>query len=171
MIHTSISLADKLGKGGEATIYHIAEQSDLVAKIYHIPTQAQEAKLRAMLLNPPEQPSTHVAIAWPMALLYQQDSQIYAVVPNGINNLDITNIGQFVGFLMPKVIDAVSVFHVYNPRLREQLSTLFDWHILHRTAANLCAAVTSIHAKGYVIGDLNESNILVNQSALVAIVD
>jgi len=166
-----ITLTTKLGKGGEATIYHIAEQSDLVAKIYHNPTPAREAKLRAMLLNPPEQPATHVAIAWPVALLYQQDSQIYAVVPNGINKLDTTNIGQFVGFLMPKVIDAVSVFHVYNPIMRANLPYRFDRLALHHTAYNLCVVIQAIHAKGYVIGDINESNILVNQQALVTIVD
>ncbi|MDM8530036.1 hypothetical protein QUF63_02610, partial [Anaerolineales bacterium HSG25] len=76
-----ITLTKELGRGGEATVYNIADQADMVAKIYHQPTPEREAKLRAMLLNPPEQPSGgHVAIAWPTALVYERDSRLYATV-------------------------------------------------------------------------------------------
>jgi len=160
----NLTLTDILGKGGEATVYTLAEKPNLVAKIYHNPTADHEAKLRAMLLNPPKQPATHIAIAWPVALLYQQDSHLYT-------QLDHTTEGQFVGFLMPKITGKQAIFHMYNPVLREQLSYPFNGRALHRTAANLCAVVSAIHAKGYVIGDLNESNILVNREALVTIVD
>lgn len=175
-----ITLTTALGKGGEATIYHIAEQHDLVAKIYHQPTSKREAKLRAMLLNPPQQPTTHVAIAWPVGLLYKADSQIYALIaPDSMSstngNESISPFrqseGQFVGFLMPKITGGRSIFHIYNPILRQQLPHFFNWHALHRTAYNLCRVVEAIHAKGYVIGDINESNILVNREALVTIVD
>jgi len=167
----SITLTTKLGQGGEATIYHIAEQSNLVAKIYHNPTPAREAKLRAMLLNPPEQLKTHVAIAWPIALLYQQGSELVSISPSekSLHWGDLEE--QFIGFLMPKITDGRSIFHMYNPRMREQLPYPFDWRALHRTAYNLCAVVAKIHARGYVIGDINESNILVNREALVTIVD
>jgi len=165
----TITLTIKLGKGGEATVYNIAEQNDLVAKIYHQPTSAREAKVRAMLLNPPKQPKTHVAIAWPTALLYKQNDQIYAV--NLPHEVDAMNRGQFVGFLMPKITSGYSIFHIYNPVMRKQLPYSFDWQALYRTAYNLCAVVEAIHAKGYVIGDINESNFLVNREALVTIVD
>ncbi|MDM8529158.1 tetratricopeptide repeat protein [Anaerolineales bacterium HSG24] len=183
-----ITLTDEFGKGGEATVYDISEQADLVAKIYHDPTPAREAKLRAMLMNPPDPPTRdHVAIAWPTALLYQQDSQLYAV--NTSNELGTTNMMEsanilpyerlrrrvkppkFVGFLMPKITDGRAIFNIYNPVLRKNLPYPFDWHALHRTAYKLCTVVLAIHAKGYVIGDINESNILVNQKALVTIVD
>ncbi|GEM_PF-5865306 len=93
-----ITLTDTIGKGGEATIYAIAQQPNVVAKIYHQPTAAHEAKLRAMVENPPEQPRSHVALAWPTALIYQTKAgQLASYVdhyPNG---------EQFVGFLMPKI--------------------------------------------------------------------
>ncbi|MDM8519927.1 hypothetical protein QUF64_07770 [Anaerolineales bacterium HSG6] len=163
-----ITLTKELGRGGEATVYNIADQADMVAKIYHQPTPEREAKLRAMLLNPPEQPSGgHVAIAWPTALLYKRDSGLYAIAPN---KLGTTN-GRFVGFLMPKISGGRAIFNMYNPALRKNLSYPFDWRALHRTAYNLCAVVSAIHTKGYVIGDINESNILVNREALVTIVD
>ena len=37
--------------------------------------------------------------------------------------------------------------------------------------ADLAAAVGALHLRGYVIGDVNESNILVTESALVTLVD
>jgi len=169
MNNQPITLISELGKGGEATIYHIAEHKELVAKIYHNPTPQREAKLRAMLLNPPEQPKTHIAIAWPTALLYQQKAKFYAW--SALNELEHTLPEKFVGFLMPKISGGRAIFHLYNPVMRAKLPYLFDWRALHRTAYNLCVVVEAIHAKGYVIGDINESNILVNREALVTIVD
>ena len=40
-----------------------------------------------------------------------------------------------------------------------------------RIARNLCRVVDALHRAGYVIGDLNESNILVSNRALVTLVD
>jgi len=169
MPNQTITLTEQLGKGGEATVYNVANQADVVAKIYHQPTPARETKLRAMLMNPPEQPKGgQVAIAWPTALLYKRDSQLYATAPN---KLGTTNTSQFVGFLMPKISGGRAIYNMYNPRMREQLPYPFDWRALHRMAYNLGAVVSAIHAKGYVIGDINESNILVNREALVTIVD
>ncbi|RME94247.1 MAG: hypothetical protein D6766_06295, partial [Verrucomicrobia bacterium] len=41
----------------------------------------------------------------------------------------------------------------------------------HRTARNLVIAIRALHERGYVVGDLNESNILVSERALVTLVD
>jgi len=169
MAHHAVTIADLLGKGGEATVYQIAEQPDTVAKLYHQPTAMREAKVRAMVANPPEQPQTHTAIAWPTALLYQKNNQIYATSDE--QSFQIPHDGDFVGFLMPKVTASQALFKAYNPRLRQQTFPEFSWLALHRVAYNLAIAVQAIHTKGYVIGDLNESNILVNQQALVTLVD
>jgi DNA-binding helix-hairpin-helix protein with protein kinase domain len=47
----------------------------------------------------------------------------------------------------------------------------FDTRYLYRVARNLSAAVAALHRSSYVIGDLNESNVLVNPSALVTLID
>jgi hypothetical protein len=60
---------------------------------------------------------------------------------------------------------------VYNPRARRRQLPLFNYRYLVRTARNLCAAVQAVHQAGYVIGDLNESNVLVSDRALVTLVD
>jgi len=154
-LHTNtnqpIDLADILGKGGEATIYQVANHPAQVAKLYHHPTTERLAKLAAMLANPPSQQQHHTAIAWPTDLLYQDN--------------------QFVGFLMSKVSHSKPIFQVYHPQARQQHFSSFTWQALHRVAYNTAVMMSAIHAKGYVIGDINESNILVNSQGLVTIVD
>ena len=150
----SIDASRELGAGGEARIFAVAEAPELVAKIYHRPDEAQARKLRAMLAAPPDDPggaSGSLAIAWPADLL-----------------LDGARV---VGFLMPRVSDRAPIFHFYNPSTRRQKFPLSNTAYLHRTARNLAAAVRAIHSRGYVIGDVNESNILVTQTALVTLVD
>lgn len=151
-----LTLTSELGKGGEARIFLVAatgtsNQLNQVAKIYHQPTPTHEAKVTAMVAAPPKQPPTHTAIAWPTELLYHQQ--------------------QFVGFLMPLVDGFTPLFSVYNPTMRRQTYPNFHWLALHRTAQNLSVAVQAIHATGHVVGDINESNILVNEQALVTLVD
>lgn len=166
-LYQSVTLAAQLGQGGEATVYNVAHQPNMVAKIYHKPSPEQAAKLRAMLLNPPEQPQTHIALAWPTALLYRQASRLRAVT-----TVDETpSAGSFVGFLMPKIMGRHAIFHIYNPAMRQQLPYPVDLNFLYRTATNLAVIVSALHAKGYVIGDINESNILVNRQALVTLID
>jgi DNA-binding helix-hairpin-helix protein with protein kinase domain len=42
-----------VGHGGEACIYAVPSDENLVAKVYHKPTVSYAQKLRAMLANPP----------------------------------------------------------------------------------------------------------------------
>jgi serine/threonine protein kinase len=63
------------------------------------------------------------------------------------------------------------IFEYYNPRARRVHCPFFDYSYLLRTARNLAAVVAALHDRGYVIGDVNESNILVAETALVTVVD
>jgi DNA-binding helix-hairpin-helix protein with protein kinase domain len=47
----------------------------------------------------------------------------------------------------------------------------FDRRYLHRTAANFAIAIGALHSHGLVVGDLNESNVLVRPNALVTMID
>lgn len=140
----------RLGVGGEAEVYEVAERPRLAYKRYRSPTPEREAKLRVMLASPPEgiADGGHVAIAWPVEL-----------APDG--------------FLMPRIDLAATVplFQVYNPASRVQIAPGFTWRYLLRTARNVAAIVDSLHRAGYVIGDINESNLLVNKRALAVLVD
>ena len=151
-----ISLGREIGGGGEAAIYQVIGRADLLAKIYKpAPRAGYEQKLGWMRDNPPDDPTLkhgHSSIAWPLDLLY-----------NGQ--------GQFVGYLMRYIQHAVPVLEVFNPRLRARKLPDFDWRYLHRTARNLAVALGALHARGYVVGDLNESNVMVTSSAMVTLID
>ena len=146
-----------LGKGGEARVYAVPQDRTLVAKVYHQPTETHVHKLLAMLANPPHDPMVAqgaISFAWPVDLLRAAGTK-----------------PQIVGFLMPRVTGMRPIIDFYNPKTRRQQCPSFTYLYLHRTARNLAAAFGALHARGYVIGDVNESNILVTDTALVTLVD
>ncbi|MBR8833867.1 MAG: tetratricopeptide repeat protein [Stigonema ocellatum SAG 48.90 = DSM 106950] len=154
---TSINLTMSLGRGGEACIYTVPTDINLVAKIYHLPTVDQAEKLKVMLAHPPENPTAnlgHISIAWPTELLRASDGS-----------------DRIVGFLMPRIRGMRPSIDFYNPRTRRQYCPLFNYQYLLRTARNLAAAFAALHASGYCVGDVNESNLLVSDTALVTLVD
>ncbi|MGB7274054.1 MAG: GUN4 domain-containing protein [Geitlerinemataceae cyanobacterium] len=147
-----ITLGRELGGGGEGKIYPISGYPSVVAKVYH-PNQRsveRDRKLRVMYAN---SPGNSTSIAWPLDLLRDPDGT------------------QAIGFVMRRVTRVRPLHDVYNPKTRRQQMPFFDYYYLHRTARNLAAAIATIHANGYTIGDVNESNILVSPRALVTLVD
>ena len=146
----------RLGAGGEAEVFEVEGRAGLAFKKYRVPSAARAAKLRVMLAAPPDgcEAGGHVAIAWPREL----------VVGAG---------GAVEGFLMPRIdlTATVPLFQVYNPASRQQIAPAFTWRYLMRTARNVAAIVDSLHRAGYVVGDINESNLLVNKRALAVLVD
>ena len=150
-----LPLGPELGRGGEGNVYAVATQNQVVAKIYHAHrlTSVSEQKIAAMVANPPNDPAKPKrSIAWPLALLY-------------------TGQHQFAGFIMPRVDQSMGIFNAYSPTQRKQNFPDFTWQSMHRMATNLAIAVHSVHAKQYVIGDVNQNNFLVDKQALVTVID
>ena len=148
-----IVLGQEVARGGEGIVYTLPGQPDLVAKVYI--AAPPTTKLAWMKDHPPADPTAaleHVSIAWPRDLLY-----------------DAT--GACVGFRMPRIREAVPLFDVFNPKRRARVAPAFDRRYLHRTARNLASAIGALHAHDYVVGDVNESNILVTRRALVTLID
>ncbi|HEX6748415.1 MAG TPA: TonB family protein [Longimicrobium sp.] len=142
----------EIGAGGEARVLEVPGDWALVAKLYREPTMARARKLGLMLSDPPVL-DAGAAVAWPVDLL---------TGPSG---------GRFAGFLMPRA-EGPRLFEFYNPVSRRRTAPLFDYALLHRAGVNLAAAFHGLHAHGYVVGDVNESNILVNPTtAAVTLVD
>lgn len=140
--------------GGEGAIYHVVEDASLLAKIYHPEQRSPDrvAKLAAMLNDPPLDPlELPITIAWP----------VDAVVVNGA----------IVGFLMPKAGETRPLHEVYTPKMRRRELPGLTYRYLVRMARNLAAAIDVLHERGYVIGDVNESNVLAASTALVTLVD
>lgn len=152
-----LALGRELNSGGEGKIFAVVGEPQLVAKIYHKYLPERAAKLKIMLTNPPLDPTRprgHISIAWPTEAL-----------------LDIN--GRYIGFLMPYIDTSASfpLLKLYHPQDRRQTMPGFTWRYLLRTARNFASALQALHDSGYVVGDLNESNILVTSTALVTLVD
>lgn len=152
----AFNLGAKIAEGGEGSIYLVEGQPQLLAKLHAPHRLPPEAKLAWMVDNPPVDPTIgtqrHISIAWPRTLLYDAS-------------------GRFCGFLMPYVRDTIPLLRVFNPKLRAKAAPDFNWRYLHRTARNLASAMSAIHASNYVVGDINDGNVVVNRRALVTVID
>ncbi|HUF39805.1 MAG TPA: hypothetical protein VMN57_14875 [Anaerolineales bacterium] len=150
----TFQLSKIIGRGGEASVHRVAGKPAILAKIYTRPNPDREGKLAWMIANPPDDPTVgigHTSISWPLDLVYRE--------------------GRFSGYLMPHIRDAVPVLNVLHPRLRRHTFHQFTARHLHNTAYNIAAALGAIHERSYVVGDLNESNVLVSRSTLVTLID
>ena len=150
-----ITLCKKIASGGEADIYETSK-SGFVAKIYtKSVTPDTWEKLRLMVNNPPQDPTLskgHISIAWPECVL--------------LDNIQIPK-----GFLLPYIGDTLEFSVIHHPEERKQKAPGFNWLYLHTTAMNIASVVQSIHAKNYVIGDINSRNFLVKSNTYVSIID
>ncbi len=166
----SVETSRKLGAGGEGTVYMVQNDPSLCIKIYHEKhrTAAQEAKLKAMLASPPNDPtvaSGHHSICWPTHLVYEDEA-----------------CSKFLGFAMPRIdtktfkeyhllCDKPSATTTTCYRL-EHFGTGFTYLHMYVVAMNLASCVASIHSAGHAVGDLNDKNILVStRDSKITIVD
>jgi WD40 repeat protein len=154
MSDRAITLKQKIANSGEGTVW-TTNLPGFLAKLYHQPTRDRIDKLKVMIAHPPQNPMrhhNHVTFAWPQDLLV--DSQ-----------------GKGLGFLMPEIVDGVKLSLIYNPKLRSRKAPRFNWYYLHTAALNFALALKSLHEEGYVVGDVKPQNLLVNNRALISIID
>jgi serine/threonine protein kinase len=150
----SILLDKKIASSGEGTVW-TTTLPGFLAKLYHTPTPERIAKLRVMIAHPPQNPMRHhhhVTFAWPQDLL--QNAQ-----------------GQYLGFLMPEIVDGVKLSLIYNAKLRNRKAPRFNWYYLHTAALNFALSLKSLHEENYVVGDVKPQNLLVNSRALISVID
>jgi DNA-binding helix-hairpin-helix protein with protein kinase domain len=141
-----------LAAGGEGTVHILAGDETLLAKLYNQPpTPSTVEKLRWMVET--ASPSLRQLAAWPSAVLFDN--------PNG----------RVVGFLMPRFHDYQPIHHLYNPAQRLKYFPRADWSFLAAAARNCAAAFEEIHQVGCLVGDVNQSNVLVSRKALIGLID
>ncbi|MCP3961513.1 MAG: protein kinase [bacterium] len=152
----AVELGPAVAHGGEAEVFQLTGRPGQVAKIYRPgkATEPRRKKLARMLVDPPVDPTVkirHRSIAWPEELLVDASHRL-------------------AGFTMPRVDTRifrtlVRVYHIgnYPPEL--------TWGHLVLVARNVAATLQALHDKGYVVGDLNESNVLASENCLVTFVD
>lgn len=149
-----VSLGPELGRGGEAAVYAVDGQPELVAKIYHQPPDAGKTeKLSEMVKLQSER--LLALSAWPVGTLF-----------TGRN-------GSMAGFLMKNVSRFKDIHLLYNPKSRtREFPPKANWRFLVHTASNVARAFAAVHDCGHVIGDVNQSNVRVSpETAIVNLVD
>ena len=166
-----IQIGRQIGKGAEATVHEVVGHPDVAAKVYltlhpkvalrHfggkvVDTLPTGTKLDAMIRHNragglSDVYRSHVSIAWPQQVVRCADGR--------------------VGYTMYYARGTQPLFKIYNPKVVAQKGWNVDLRFRQNVAYNIAVTMSSIHDRGYVIGDLNESNILVTSRAMVTFVD
>ena len=148
------TLGKALGSGGQAEVFTVEGRKELAAKMYrNAPGPIERAKLEWMIAHPPAPAGLPgVLIAWPQDLLLDDH-------------------GRLVGILLPRVEHGVPLITAFNPRLRAQKLPHYQRAHLVLAAQRLATLVETMHQSGYVIGDLNESNVLISSAGDVVLID
>lgn len=143
-------LGDLIAEGGEGKVYFVEQHDDLVAKIYKDLDLHRKEKLQLMISQSSR--GLRKVCAWPVSILSDSTDQT-------------------VGFIMENLSGWQPLHNAYQIRTRLKKFPHHSYAFLVRAARNLATCVHHVHEEGYVIGDLNESNVFVNTKAMVKILD
>ncbi|WP_295667871.1 hypothetical protein [uncultured Mucilaginibacter sp.] len=148
---TTYTLANRIGGGGEGDVYAVNEDSSLVLKVYkEAPDTDKTEKLRHM------------------TTLVSDELQRFAAWP-----LDIARdgSGKVRGFTMRKLQGYLPMHMLFTPMDRKKLFPDKGYNFLAHVARNLAVAFHKIHQAGIIVGDVNEANLLVSATGMVALID
>lgn len=152
------TLGPELGSGGEGTVYDMPDLG-MVVKVYKNPQHLLEQKLRYMVMHPvpsltDQYGNPILNLAWPRDIVYDQQN--------------------FVGYAMPKLENALDVYQVVrgcqSPKAKKMWPN-YTWELNIQVARNLALSVFHLHSSGYVVGDMNDKNIMVRADGAVCILD
>ncbi len=147
----SITVGRELASGGEGRVHEVADAASDLVKIYHRPPPAAVVdKLRALVKM--RTPELSEVAAWPTDVLLSPS-------------------GGCVGFVMPRISSRGVIDRLSHPAERRQHFAESDYLFITTVAANLMAAASRLHAHGIVIGDVNESNVMVRPNGTVSFID
>jgi len=146
-----IRLGNKLGQGGEGSVYELPASPGIVAKIYHRPPKPVIAdKIRTMAALRTDQIDR--LAAWPLDVVRLRS-------------------GAPVGLTMPQVTGCKDIHRLFSPKSRRREFPQADWRFLVRAAANLARAFAMVHETSSVIADVNQGGVLVGQDARIRLID
>lgn len=140
----------ELGKGGEGSVYELQSHHDLVLKSYNEPITPQRLqKLQAMVAM--RTPAIEAYAAWPVDIVHDSHGNY--------------------GFVMKKLTGYIPLHHVFSPMDRKKMFPDKGYNFLVHVARNVATAFYRLHSAGLVVGDVNEGNILVSASGMIAFID
>ena len=167
---SDVAIGRRLGGGGEGAVFQVS--ADTVAKIYKAPVDrstlrgsSTERKLTAMVANAPptKDADGNVALAWPIELLHYNGGT-WAGMMAGFTmpGIDVAQYREIINYWNPQRIRQ-------NPNIPNQGDRLDE--LLQAIVRNILTIVNGIHKRGYIIGDINESNIVVHESGRIVFLD
>ncbi|MFZ1123626.1 MAG: hypothetical protein WAN59_00615 [Candidatus Baltobacteraceae bacterium] len=146
----TLTIAKKLGEGGEGVVFTTNEKKDVVAKIYSHPlSKIQIAKLEEMV-HAADDTLGSVA-AWPTSMLYKD--------------------ARAVGFTMPMLTSQHPLHDLFGPKRRQALFPNAHWSFLVHTGINLSRAFEVLHDRNIVVGDVNSNNVVVYPDSTARLID
>lgn len=147
-----IEAGERIGAGGEGSVHRIKGVADRVVKLYGTPKgQDIERKLRALIALSQSKPDLQRHVALPIDLVF-----------HGAN---------LAGFIMPLAVARGPIDEFIHPVEREGRAKLVSFRDLVGVGLKLTQAAHEIHAAGLVIGDVNESNVLIREDGSSCFLD
>jgi DNA-binding helix-hairpin-helix protein with protein kinase domain len=146
-------LGELIGKGGEGSVYVVDGKPSLAAKIFHQSSlpPATLAKLQAMVTRRTQ--GLEGIAAWPRSIVYSP----------------LTN--EACGIVAPRVRDARHLHELYGTSARRRFFPQARWFHLILAARNVAAAFDKLHESNIVVGDVNQGNLLVDETMRVRFID
>jgi DNA-binding helix-hairpin-helix protein with protein kinase domain len=148
----SIDLGPPLASGGEGAVHVVVADTAVVAKVYHKALAGDQVE-KLVRMTSQTVPELCKFAAWPTTTLHDSAG------------------GPVVGFLMPRFAGFRPIHTLYSPAHRRAAFPQADWAFLIHTAGNCAIAFDTLHSHGVVVGDVNQSNVLVSERALVGLID
>ena len=146
-----LQLGPRLGKGGEGEVFSLEREEANAVKIYTVSDLVErEQKVEVMIRS--GMASKAPQVAFPLSVARDET-------------------GRFSGFLMRNALGHKPLHELYSPGSRKIHFQQADYRFLVRTAQNIAKAIASVHAIDCVIGDINQSSILISKAATVALID
>lgn len=146
-----LALGKRIGKGGEGEVYLLEGPDKKAVKVY-TGSRNIDRENKVVLMVQRGIASASPFVAFPEKIVIDRQRR-------------------FAGFSMRLVEGFREIHNLYGPKSRKQYFPKADFRFLVRVAANAARAVAQVHATSCVIGDLNESGLLVSQDARVALID
>lgn len=147
-----LTLGRRVGEGGEGTVWTVQDTPGIVVKIYREAAATEGQRIKVAALSQMNSEKLLEVAAWPLD---------YVVDGNG----------QTVGYTMEYIRGSMPLFSSYQIKTRMQKLPQANFQFLVRAARNLATCVHRVHDAGLVIGDLNESNTLIDGKAMVKLID
>src|SRR5215472_3239709 len=145
-----VTLGRELGRGGEAAVYVVQENPQIVAKVYHRQLDAEMTEKISRMVALQNERLLRLA-AWPLGTLRNGNSSSPA------------------GVLMRNVSGFKDVHLLYSPKSRvREFPAKANWRFLVHAAGNVARAFSVIHEQGHVIGDVNQSNVRISPETAIA---